>query len=219
MKTRILSGLTLSVLMLNGCQLMGTQPPPQTVATTPMTPKVAKFREIEVLYEALEEQAPEAEQPVDPGFVSERHRKQVANYASQIALELSDSLLGVHPHSVAVTSFVSFDDTLRSSNQLGNQLSENLIHAFQKLGYAALDFKSQQQIQVTRSGDFVFSRDSRALPGKPDPSHVLSGTMIYRDRGVEVNARLLDFESRLVVASCMVTIPYFVLDSGATAAR
>lgn len=152
----------------------------------------------------------------DPGFVSYSHNKQLANYAGQIALELTDSMSGVSPNAVAITSFVSFDKSLRNSNQLGNQLAESMIHQFQKLGYPALDFKSHRGIAVTRNGDFILSRDAKKLPQNPVPSHVLTGTMIYRDRGVEVNSRLLDFDSRLVVASSNVIIPYFILHPSAT---
>ncbi|KZN37549.1 FlgO family outer membrane protein [Pseudoalteromonas luteoviolacea] len=154
---------------------------------------------------------------VNPGFISYQHNKQIANYAGQIALELSDSLSGVAPSAVAITSFVSFDNSLRRSNQLGNQLAESMIHQFQKMGYPALDFKSHRGIAVTANGDFILSRNAKQLPKKPAPSHVLTGTMIYRDRGVEINTRLLNFDSRLVVASSNIVIPYFILDSQATA--
>ncbi|MDK1287431.1 FlgO family outer membrane protein [Pseudoalteromonas umbrosa] len=152
----------------------------------------------------------------DPGFVTYEHNKQLSNYAGQIALELTDSMTGVSPRAVAITSFVSFDRSLRRSNQLGNQLAESMIHQFQKMGYPALDFKSHRGIAVTVNGDFVLSRDAKRLPKSPSPSHVLTGTMIYRDRGVEVNTRLLDFDNRLVVASSNVTIPYFILHPSAT---
>ncbi|MCF2856503.1 hypothetical protein L1286_03390 [Pseudoalteromonas sp. SMS1] len=154
---------------------------------------------------------------VNPGFMSYEHNKQIANYAGQIALELSDSLSGVVPSAVAITSFVSFDNNLRRSNQLGNQLAESMIHQFQKMGYPALDFKSHRGIAVTANGDFILSRNAKQLPKKPAPSHVLTGTMIYRDRGVEINTRLLNFDSRLVVASSHVVIPYFILSPQATA--
>lgn len=152
----------------------------------------------------------------DPGFVTYAHNKQLSNYAGQIALELSDSMSGIAPNAVAITSFVSFDRSLRRSNQLGNQLAESMIHQFQKMGYPALDFKSHRGIAVTTNGDFILSRDAKKLPKDPVPSHVLTGTMIYRDRGVEVNTRLLDFDSRLVVASSNVVIPYFILHPSAT---
>ncbi|KZN34910.1 hypothetical protein N480_20190 [Pseudoalteromonas luteoviolacea S2607] len=152
----------------------------------------------------------------DRGFISYTHNKQIANYAGQIALELSDSLSGISPSAVAITSFVSFDNSLRRSNQLGNQLAESMIHQFQKMGYPALDFKSHRGIAVTTNGDFILSRNAKQLPKKPAPSHVLTGTMIYRDKGVEVNTRLLDFDNRLVVASSNVMIPYFILGPHAT---
>ncbi|WP_419148777.1 FlgO family outer membrane protein [Pseudoalteromonas 'SMAR'] len=166
--------------------------------------------------QALDEQSAMTE---DMGFVSYRHRKQVANYASQIALELSDTILGQQPEAIAVASFVNFNESLRQTNQLGNQLAESLMHQIQKLGYQALDFKALGKIEVTPSGDLNFSRKASRLKVAQAPSHVLTGTMIYRARGVEVNARLLEFDSNLVVATTAVTIPYFILDGRATASR
>ncbi|RRS06697.1 hypothetical protein EAG18_21045 [Pseudoalteromonas sp. J010] len=212
MKNVVLFATTLA--LLGGCKMTQEQSP---------APIETKPSDMELLYALMEEQSNDDAtlSPVtqDMGFISYRHRKAVANYASQIALELSDTILGQKPESIAVASFVNFNQSLRDTNQLGNQIAESLIHQMQKLGYQALDFKALGKIEVTPSGDLVFSREAQRLKSVKAPSHILSGTMIYRPRGVEVNARLLEFSTNLVIATTAVTIPYFILDGGATASR
>ncbi|MGA4606001.1 FlgO family outer membrane protein [Pseudoalteromonas maricaloris] len=212
MKNVVLFATTLA--LLGGCEM--------TKQTAPESTKTQQS-DMEILYAMMEEQERnEDSQAVvsqDIGFISYRHRKEIANYANQIALELSDTVLGQKPESIAVASFVNFNESLRDTNQLGNQLAESLMHQMQKLGYQALDFKALGKIEVTSSGDLTFSRNASRLKNMQSPSHLLTGTMVYRPRGVEVNARLLEFNTNLVIASTVVTIPYFILDDQATASR
>lgn len=212
MKNVVLFATTLA--LLGGCE-MTKQTAPESTET--------QQSDMEILYAMMEEQERnEDSQAVvsqDIGFISYRHRKEIANYANQIALELSDTVLGQKPESIAVASFVNFNESLRDTNQLGNQLAESLMHQMQKLGYQALDFKALGKIEVTSSGDLTFSRNTSRLKNTQSPSHLLTGTMVYRPRGVEVNARLLEFNTNLVIASTVVTIPYFILDDQATASR
>ncbi|WP_227387252.1 MULTISPECIES: FlgO family outer membrane protein [Pseudoalteromonas] len=212
MKNVVLFATTLA--LLGGCEM---------TKQTASEPTETQQSDMEILYAMMEEQerneGSQAAVLQDIGFVSYRHRKEIANYASQIALELSDTVLGQKPESIAVASFVNFNESLRDTNQLGNQLAESLMHQMQKLGYQALDFKALGKIEVTSSGDLTFSRNASRLKNTQSPSHLLTGTMVYRPRGVEVNARLLEFNTNLVIASTVVTIPYFILDDQATAAR
>jgi len=110
-----------------------------------------------------------------------------------------------------VTSFVDLDNSLTKSSQLGNQLSESFIHQLQQFGYGIVDFKTTDQILVNPRGDFVFSREVENLANKRVASHVLSGTLIYRSSGVEVNTRIIDVQSKRVVASSQKLLPYYVL--------
>ncbi|MDP4488607.1 FlgO family outer membrane protein [Pseudoalteromonas piscicida] len=212
MKNVVLFATTLA--LLGGCEVTN-QATPESTET--------QQSDMEILYAMMEEQERNEDSQAavlqDIGFVSYRHRKEIANYANQIALELSDTVLGQKPESIAVASFVNFNESLRDTNQLGNQLAESLMHQMQKLGYQALDFKALGKIEVTSSGDLTFSRNASRLKNTQSPSHLLTGTMVYRPRGVEVNARLLEFNTNLVIASTVVTIPYFILDDQATAAR
>ncbi|MFU2508079.1 FlgO family outer membrane protein [Pseudoalteromonas sp. ASV78] len=146
-------------------------------------------------------------------FSPNKHHKTLVNYVEQMALDLVDTMQTELDTSIAVTSFVDLDATLNNSNQLGNQLSESFIHQLQKFGYGIVDFKTTDHIAMNARGDFVFSRDIEQLANQRIASHVLSGTLIYRSNGVEVNARIIDITSKRVIASSNKTLPYYVLNN------
>lgn len=144
-------------------------------------------------------------------FTPLKHHKTLVNYVEQMALDLVDTMQSEQDIAIAVTSFVDLDASLNNSSQLGNQLSESFIHQLQQFGYGVVDFKTTDQILVNQRGDFVFSRDIENLANKRIASHVLSGTLIYRSSGVEVNTRVIDVQSKRVIASSQKVLPYYVL--------
>ncbi|MCF6434653.1 MULTISPECIES: FlgO family outer membrane protein [Pseudoalteromonas] len=146
-------------------------------------------------------------------FNPSQHHLRLANYVEQMALDLVDTMNSEQDISIAVASFVDFDNNLRTTNQLGNQLAETFIHQLQKFGYGVVDFKTANSVSVTSSGDFSFSREVKALTNQRIASHILSGTMIYRSMGVEVNARVIDIDSKQVIATSTKLLPHYVLQS------
>ena len=140
--------------------------------------------------------------------------KSLSDYAEQLTMKLMnnghkltlDSLVGV-------TTFVNFDQSLKNSSALGNQLAELLISELQTLGVAVADFKTLDQISVNRSGDFVFSREAQQLSANMAMSYVLSGTLIRNEKGVKVNARIIDVQSKQVVSAASLFIPDFVVQA------
>lgn len=140
--------------------------------------------------------------------------KSLADYAEQLTMNLIhngrnlplDSLVGV-------TTFVNFDQSLNNSSALGNQLAEQLMSEMQSYGVAVADFKAMDQIMVNSAGDFVFSRQAQQLSSSMSVSYVLSGTLIRNEKGVRVNARVVDIQSKRVVSSASLVIPHFVVKS------
>lgn len=128
-----------------------------------------------------------------------------------LAYQMLDSSSFVSPKTpIAVASFVNLED-LESTNWLGNQLSESFIHEFQRHGLIVVDFKTTGHIRVTKEGDYAFTRDWKELPDRQIIDYVVSGTMIERDGGVMVNARMIGMQSRVVVASSQSFIPAWVI--------
>ncbi|MDT0581903.1 MULTISPECIES: FlgO family outer membrane protein [Alteromonadaceae] len=145
-----------------------------------------------------------------PSFV----HKSLADYAAQLSMELLKNSSGMKQDDlIGVASFVRLDRSLQQTNVLGNQLSEYFISEIQQFGLAVVDFKTMDAISVTERGDFVFSRNSFELAKDLQMDHMLSGTLIDKAKGVQINARIISIDSKRVVASASVLIPHFIADS------
>jgi TolB-like protein len=154
-------------------------------------------------------------QPSKPDYVPMNHFVKLDNYVEQMAIELSDLLSETQNMSteLAVASFVRLDGTLQTSDQLGNQLAETFMHQLHRFGYQVVDTKLLDNVNITRMGDYVFSRKSKSKFNTEAAEYVLSGTMLYREKGVLVNARVMSLESKKVVATTSKMIPWYVLRS------
>ena len=140
--------------------------------------------------------------------------KQLNDYVAQMAMQLVETFHYFPVESrVAVASFVDLDSELNRTNVLGNQLAEAFIHQFQQFGIQVVDFKTTRDIQVTPSGDFVFSRQHSQLDMMQQIDYVLSGTMVFLPRGIMINARVINFRTKVVAASSQQLIPHFVVSS------
>lgn len=111
---------------------------------------------------------------------------------------------------VAVASFVDLKD-LETTNWLGNQLAESFVHELQRHGLVVIDFKTTGHIRVTKTGDYVFSRDWQELPERQIIDYVVSGTMVEQENGILVNARMIGIQSKVIVATAQSFIPSWVL--------
>lgn len=145
-------------------------------------------------------------------YETDRTHKSLRGYASQLAMSLIDRAIRLNPDDlIGVVSFVNFDDELTNSNPVGNQLSEYFIGEIQQFGVSVVDFKVTESIEVGPRGDFALSRDAERLVDQLAMDHILTGTLIYRSQGVSVNARIVELETRRVVASANVMIPDFIV--------
>jgi TolB-like protein len=111
---------------------------------------------------------------------------------------------------VAVASFVDLKN-LESTNWLGNQLAESFVHELQRHGLVVIDYNTTGHIRVTKTGDFVFSRDWKELPERQIIDYVVTGTMMEQENGVMINARMIGMQSRVVVATAQSFIPSWVI--------
>lgn len=140
--------------------------------------------------------------------------KSLADYAEQLTMELVKNGQQLNTQSrVGIASFVNLDHALQHAGALGNQLSELLIAEVQSFGVPVIDFKTTGAILVGEKGDMVFSRNANRLANTLAVDFVLSGTLIRNDKGVRVNARIVDMQSKVVVSTATLIIPHFVVDS------
>jgi TolB-like protein len=181
--------------------------------TVEVTPEPAESKTvIEKMLMQANQYEEEQELMVNQIYSPHSHHLKIESYVEQMALDLVDTMVSDQAVNIAVVSFVNLDKTLQKSSQLGNQLSEIFIHQLQKFGYGVVDFKTTDHVAVTYFGDFVFSRDTKQLSKDRIASHVLSGTLVYRANGIEINARVIDIDSKRVVASSTKLVPSYVLE-------
>lgn len=140
--------------------------------------------------------------------------KSVQDYAAQLAMRLVKNGNGLNGNAtIGISSFVKLDTSLQNTNILGNQLAEYSISEIQQFGLNVIDFKLMPALQVSKNGDITFSRNVMQLANKQIMNHVLSGTMIERQDGIFVNARIIALGSNRVVSSASILIPSFVAQS------
>lgn len=138
-------------------------------------------------------------------------RHAINDVVKGLAYQMLETSSFVNPKTpIAIASFVDLED-LESTNWLGNQLSESFVHEMQRHGLVVIDFKTTGHIRVTAEGDYVFSRDWKELPERQIIDYVVTGTMMKKENGVLINARMIGMQSRVVVASAQSFIPAWVV--------
>lgn len=154
------------------------------------------------------------QQPVysDDALKTRYSHKKLSHYVEQMAMQM----VGNNPPDlttpIAVASFVQFDSTLARTSVLGNQLAEVFIHELQAFNLPVVDYKVTGAIRITPRGDFAFSRDVTELANDQAIGYILSGTIIHKNDGVVINARIVGLTSKRVVATAETFIPGFVLN-------
>jgi TolB-like protein len=140
--------------------------------------------------------------------------KDISEYAEQLTIDLIQNAHDINAKArVGVASFVDFDQHLKRTTPLGNQLAESFITELQVFGVTVVDFKATGNVQVGVDGDFVFSREASELADKQELQYVLSGTLRHNERGVLVNARIISLPERRVVSASKTFIPQVVIES------
>ena len=159
----------------------------------------------------------QASQPFNPKPVSEnssvyqgiRMHKPLADYAAQMVIAMLDQGPELTGKPVAVASFVDFDQQLNTPSMLGNQFAEASITMLRKYGVNVQDLQVSPVIETQGAGNFAFAR----VAGKQQVDYVLAGTLVYAQQGVEIQGRIVQPASGMVIATSRVFIPYQVLKS------
>ncbi|GAA0292461.1 hypothetical protein GCM10009128_08690 [Psychrosphaera haliotis] len=143
-----------------------------------------------------------------------QHSVLLSEYIEQISASLISNVSKDAKHViVGVTSFVDFTNDLATITPVGNIVSEHFTtHLFQN-GFTVADYKVKNTVSITPQGDFVFSRDANKLTSSESITHVLTGTVMYQQTGLLINARVVDFDNKWIISTASGFIPYFVLDT------
>lgn len=140
--------------------------------------------------------------------------KHIGDYVQNMAQDLISNMEYVTDKTpVGVTHFALTDSDLNKTNLLGYQIAESFIHELHKFRIPVMDFKATDYIRVTETGDFILSRDFLELKHKMPMQYILTGTMTKHQGGYLVNARILGLQTKAVVATSQMLVPFYVVDA------
>ncbi len=140
--------------------------------------------------------------------------KHIGDYVKNMTQDLIANMEYVNDKTpIGVTHFALLDTNLQKTDLLGRQMAESFVHELHKFRVPVIDFKATEYIRISDDGDFVLSRDYLELSSSLPIDYVLTGTMTKHQGGVLVNARILGLESRAVVASAQMLVPFYVVDA------
>lgn len=138
-------------------------------------------------------------------------QKRLQHYAEQLAYQLAQAD-GVKGQRVAISSFVELDETLSQTTPLGNQLSELMRTLLPQHGVVVVEHKLTSRLWVGPHGDFALSRDARLLAKQLDMDAILTGTLVTTERGMEIQARVVQLDTQSISSSATGFIPHLVLN-------
>jgi len=145
-------------------------------------------------------------------MIGVKHHKKLEEYIEQMVMDMQASLQTLDvSYPIAVASFVELDTDLNLTNQLGMELSESFLAEMGKVGFPLAEHRATGEIHMTLDGDFVLSRDPHKVKNSQRIGYVLSGTMIKRYNGVQVNARVVGLKSNVILASSSKFLPRLIL--------
>jgi len=228
---RLYSTFILSVcaVALNGCSMMMGEE--EMVEQQPERPKMnviditAEDRSPAVAMSANEAQPsamdaygaigqPPLYSSVQGAYKGRPLTKHIGDYVKNMTQDLIANMEYVNDKTpIGVTHFALLDTNLQQTDLLGRQMAESFVHELHKFRVPVIDFKATEYIRITEDGDFVLSRDYLELSSSLPIEYVLTGTMTKHQGGVLVNARILGMQSRAVVASAQMLVPFYVVDA------
>jgi len=165
--------------------------------------------------------APEVEDPTEDMVVltledeiySFHTHQRVNDYTDRLAHDLFRNMRNKKLNqAIVVTSFVNFDDTLKNTSKLGNLISESLIGNMQEYDIPVMDIHLMGGVDITPTGDFVFSRSGDDILYAGEVAYVLSGVIVESERGFTINARILELKTKNIISTASTFIPSFVIE-------
>lgn len=141
-------------------------------------------------------------------LASENHQPSLLVAQSRLLAEqlMKNRAEPLSPQRVVITSLSDVDQFDRSST-FGRLLTENLMHALQLKGWTLIEARLSQAIQIDARGEFSLSRDISKLRQEQDLTAVLVGTYAISGRQLQVNLRLVDIASGVVMSTAQGRFP------------
>jgi TolB-like protein len=137
-----------------------------------------------------------------------------------IQLKNHNAAEGIH-HQIKIKNIpveVIAVTTLTNIQKMGNATgeaqisSEILASKLSQLGYQVIEVKLSGSMNIEPNGEFILSRSIENLPKNINVTHLLVGTYMDKGSRMLINTKLVDINTRLIVASYTYNIHDYTLD-------
>ncbi len=137
-------------------------------------------------------------------------------HVEQLAQQLFASSKGFHSNrSIAVGTLLPSAGigakTPMALNPMGHQIQESLVTIAAQLGLRVVEFKSTGIVTLKDNMDIMLTRHVNLLQNKVDIDYFLTGTYSEQEDSLVVNIRLIDVQTKNIVAAATGFIPSNVM--------
>lgn len=191
--------LLICVVLLTGCSLF------------PQNSLVTKDKEDTEVTKQIVEQSP----TTTVNYFDKPLTNNVNDYAQWLIQDLFSTIDFPQNNAIFMVSDLAIlDSDLNKTNQFGRQMSEAILHEVHQTGFSTLDVRTTGYVRITEEGDlFSQSRDFTDLSMTVKATNVITGTLTRHRGGYLLNARAVDLNSKILIATAQIFVPYEVVDS------
>jgi TolB-like protein len=139
----------------------------------------------------------------------------VNDYAQWLIQDLFSTIYLPQNNTVFMVSDLAIlDSDFNKTNLFGRQMSEAILHEVHQTGFSTLDVRTTDFIRITEEGNlFSQSRDYTDLSMAVVITNVITGTLTRHRGGYLLNARAVDINTKVLIATAQIFVPYEVVDS------
>jgi TolB-like protein len=163
----------------------------------------------------VENNAYGVKKPTVSKYYDEPIVKNVNHYAKWLMQDLFANIDFPSNDEVFVVSDIALlDSGLDATNHFGRQVTEAIMHEVNRTGFSVIDIKTSGFIRMTEQGDLFFqTKDYREMLKKTTATNIITGTMTRHRGGYLINARVIALETRALISSAQIFVPYDVVDA------
>jgi len=117
---------------------------------------------------------------------------------------------------IAITSFFLADalETGLAEGQghgLSQQIQESLITQLTQLGYNIIEYRLENNLNLSASADSMLSRDIAKLNQRQNIDYVITGTLTRQQHAYIINARMVNAQNNVITSAASTEIPINVM--------
>lgn len=117
---------------------------------------------------------------------------------------------------IAITSFFLADalETGLAQGQghgLSQQIQESLITQLTQLGYNIIEYRLENNLNLSASADSMLSRDIAKLNQRQNIDYVITGTLTRQQHAYIINARMVNAQNNVITSAASTEIPINVM--------